>query len=31
MSYVRGSSDIYRWCPSKRARALNFSDRRLFM
>lgn len=30
MSYTRGSSDIWRWSHRRRARALDFSDRRLF-
>jgi len=31
MTYVRGSSDIWRWSAAKRRRALDFSDRRLFL
>ena len=30
MSYIRGSSHIWRWSRKKRARALDFCDRRLF-
>lgn len=30
MTQARDSSDVVRWCPAKRARALNFADRSRF-
>jgi len=31
MSYVRGSSDIWRYFRRRRAQALNFADKALFL